>query len=264
VRFFERAFVWFARLCASLVVLIPWLLGAVLGAATLVAMAGDSAPERYAALVPLALATIGIGLVATLIGATAGTGLALLAHEVASAGTRRPLVMIIRILSSTPAIAVGVAMVGLIAYWHGAVARVGPFVPVTLAVAILAAPLASRHALRELAKLPPGLRRAAAATGADPVRVAFSAIVPAARRGIAAAFVAAFAAAIGEATAAQIIFANVPDPNGSTGPATLAAVVLAGGADGVEAVALAPACLLLLVLGLIPVILSRGAERSAS
>jgi len=263
VGFFERAFVWFARLCASLVICIPWLLGAVLGAATLVAMAGYSAPERYTALVPLAIATIGIGLIATLIGATAGTGLALLAHAVASAGTRRLLLVIVGILSSTPAIAVGVAMVGLLAYWHG-VAGAGPFVPVTLAVAILATPLASRHALRELAKLPPDLRQAAAATGADPVRIAFSAIFPAARRGIAAAFLAAFAAAIGEATAAQVIFANVPDPNGSAGPATLAAVVLAGGADGVEAVALAPACLVLLVLGLIPVILSRGVERSAS
>lgn len=263
MRFFERAFVWFARLCASLVVCIPWLLGAVLGAATLVAMASDSTPERYAALVPLAIATIGIALVATLIGATAGTGLALLAHEVASAGTRRLLVTIVGILSSTPAIAVGVAIVGLLAYWHG-VARVGPFVLVTLAVAILATSLASRHALRELEKLPPGLRRAAAATGADPVRIAFSAIVPAARHGIAAAFLAAFAAAIGEATAAQVIFANVPDPNSATSPATLAAIVLAGGADGVEAIALAPPCLLLLVLGLIPVILSRGAERSAS
>lgn len=264
MRFFEPAFVWFARLCASLVVCIPWLLGAVLGAATIVAMAAYSAPERYTALVPLAIATIGIGLIAALIGATAGTGLALLAHEVASAGTRRLLLTIVGILSSTPAVAVGVAMVGLLSYWHG-FAGAGPFVPVTVAVAILVTPLAGRHALRELAKLPPDLRRAAAATGANPVSIAFNAIFPAARRGIAAAFLAAFAAAIGEATAAQVIFANVPDPSGgSTGPATLAAVVLAGGADGVDAVALAPACLVLLILGLIPVILSRSAERSAS
>jgi phosphate transport system permease protein len=255
----ERAFVWAARTCAFFALAVPWVLGTALIIAALLANANGRAGERLLELLPLTFATLTTASLATVVGAPVGIAVAALAAESGSPRTRMLLSGLLEVASSIPAIAVGIAFLGLLGASSNA-HHIPAFIAISGALAILVAPVAGRRALRAFQALTPTLLSATAATGARFPATFISVILPAARRGVLAAFLGGFAVAAAQATAAQVIGANVFGGRGF-GSETLATFVLKNAAT-TDVLTLAPACLALLVLGLLPVIVLEGEARS--
>jgi len=123
------------------------------------------------------------------------------------------------------------------------------FIASTVLLTAMAVPASAGLVTQALRRIPDRVRQAAAAAGARRLFTIAAVIVPAVRRRIAAALLAAFLRAIGEATALQILFAWL-GPSGG-GARTVASWIfqtatLRNDATGLPALAL-PALALLLV-----------------
>lgn len=171
-----------------------------------------------------ALFTLAVSAAAAAVGGTAGIGCAIAAEELAPGAVRAVLLTAIGFLGSMPAVVFGwfaAAIVAPLAAAHpfGGASR---FAAATLVLSAMVAPIACGLVSRALRRIPDSVRHAAAAAGATRLQTTLLVVVPGFIRRIFAASVAAFARAVGEATAMQVLFA-VLAPLGLQGVPTTAA-----------------------------------------
>jgi phosphate transport system permease protein len=260
----ERLFVAAARLCAVIVVAVQPLVVVILVVASAVALA-HRALSFSPSLVWLIAATLGLGLIGATLGSALGVGAALYAVEIASPGARQTIKALVGALHAVPAVGFGVAAAGILV-----ITPMVPNVAVTFAIAsvVIVTMIASVvfvQSRRALSDLPVEVREVAAAAGADAVNTTVRAVLPALERKIAGIWWSAFALALGEATALQIIFGAAAVKAQAFGlpsmPGTLATTLLQVGsqARGAAVSALAPLALLLLLMALTAVLLGRRA-----
>lgn len=202
----ERLFIAAARLFAWCVIATPFAVVAVLIAA---ALAGQQQPDVVfflGNLVVQLVATLLIAAVGAGVGASIGIGTALLTRELTSIAVSRPLGMSVNVLSAFPAVVLG---------WFGAtlilpgVAGKGEgvvFAAASAVVVVAVIPRAYVLAARSFEALPASLREAAAAAGANTVRVAAHVTLPACGVRISGVYLDAFSRAVGEAAAVTVVF----------------------------------------------------------
>ena len=218
----ERLFTAFCRAFAVVAALVPVSAALVLVWAVLSYAFGPSASDGRG-LAQIILLTIGTAVAGALGGGVLGVGSALAAEELSPGPVRRAINMAIALLSAIPAVAYGwfaVLSIGPLAAAHPLGAAT-PFIAASVVLAVMVAPTTCALVTRALARIPSATRHAAAAAGANRLQTTALTILPSLRGRIGAAVLAAFARAIGEATALQILFAALAAA-GSTSAATLA------------------------------------------
>ena len=227
----DRLIVALARVCGWAVLLIPVALILGLAARSVVALFG-AVPPLQSNVVGPALATLSTALAAAVIGGLLGVTAAVLAQELAFEPVRQVIRTVVGFFAATPAVIVG---------WFGAVAitpvttmfgAAGAAAAAVIVLSIMIIPTASVLSIRTLRRLPTSVREAAVAAGANRVQTILRIVLVSARRGIAGAFVIAFARAAGEATAVQIVLRAVAAQSHSTF-ATLASALLTFGSSDV-------------------------------
>lgn len=195
-----------ARLCAWCVMLTPF---AIVSVIVIAALAGQQQPDRVLFLGNLVVqlfATLVVGVIACLVGASIGIGTGLLTNELLSPGAARPFAIACDVLSAMPAVIVG---------WFGALlvlpavagqAALAVFIAAIAVVTIALIPRAYLIASRALAGVPDEVRASAAAAGADAGRIAAHVTLPALGPRLGGVYLDAFARAIGEAAAVTVVF----------------------------------------------------------
>jgi len=204
----ERLFAACCKLCAALVALTPVVVVALLVWAAVTLGFESNGRVEFSGWLAVAASTIVASIVAALVGGALGAGAAFAAEELASTSVRRTIEGAIGFFGAIPAVAFGWVAATVIAPL-AATSPLGFVTPYALASAILAvmtAPTACALVMRGLRRVPKSVRSAAAAAGATRLQTATLVVIPALRRRIAIAGLAAFARSIGEATAMQVLF----------------------------------------------------------
>jgi ABC-type phosphate transport system permease subunit len=249
----ERLFTAFVQACAVIVASVPLAAAAALSwigvshALTSIAGLGEAAATGAF--------TIAAAAAAAVIGGSLGIGCALAAEELAPSAIRGAIAAAVAFLGAVPAVAFGWFAVVAIA----PVAAARPFGNATqfaAAAAVLAAmvaPTTCALVTRSLRRMPDAVRQAAASAGASRLQTTALVILPALRRQIGAAVLAAFARAIGEATALQILFASLVAygmvPAATTASWIFATTTASPTVDSAAAVSLAALALIVIASG---------------
>jgi ABC-type phosphate transport system permease subunit len=216
-----RLFAGTARACAMVVVVVPAVaVASLLWAAFRPALPTE--PMSLSILGSVAFFSLAVAATAAAVGGGIGIGCAIAAEELAAGPARSLIEAAIAFLGATPAVVYGWFAIVLVV---PVVERIssGPLAGYAAASIVLAAmvvPTACDLVSRALRKVPDQVRQAAAAVGASRLQSTAFVVIPALRRRIGAALLAAFARAIGEATAMQILFAYLGAATGL--PATIA------------------------------------------
>lgn len=260
----ERLLVAAARLCALVVVAIQPLVIIVLVIATVGALLRGVSISAEG-FIWLTVATVALGLIGATIGSALGVGGALYAEEIASPAPRQIIKALVGGLHALPAVGFGVAAAGVLLVTPMLPNTAVTFAIASIVITTMIASIVFVQTRRALSALPPQLRVVAAAAGADPVNAAVRAVLPALQRNIAGIWWSAFALALGEATAMQIIFGAAAAKAEAAGMApvagTLASTLLQVGASerGSAMVGAAPVALLLVAMAIAAVLLGRRA-----
>jgi phosphate transport system permease protein len=205
----ERLFTAIVRVCALAVASAPitavlvlcWVGGGAVMAAR--SLPGASGLASTAGL------TLAVAATAAVAGGALGIGCAIAAEEIVPSAVRGAIGGSIGFLGALPSVAFGwfavvfVAPVAARQPLGGATA----YAAASIVLAAMVAPTACALVTRALRRVPDSVRHAAAAAGASRLQTTVLIVVPALRRRIALAVVAAFARAVGEATALQVLFA---------------------------------------------------------
>jgi ABC-type phosphate transport system permease subunit len=264
----ERLFEAGARVCALLVIAIAPLVIGVLVIASAVAFARGMAAVDLTRFAELALATLFLALVSATLGLIIGAGAGLYTMEVATSALRLWIRAFAGALHAVPAVGFGIVAAGGLLF---ATYRPSGLIVFAVAAAVLTINIGSIAFVqmrKELARVPAGLREAAAAAGAPPLAIALDIVLPSLRRRIAGLWWNLLATALGEGIALQIIFAAAfarlnagASPNLSGPYATFATLLLEQGAAlrGTPLLSLAPIALTLLIMTVSAVLIGRRA-----
>ena len=218
----ERLFAGASHACAALVVAAPLSIVLVLLWSAL--QPSGQSPETLGGTLQivgrLLSATAVAGMVGAIVGGGIGVACAVAAEELATGAIRVVLLAAIAALAVTPAIVFGWAAAAFVVpLERSLIPQSGQwFVASATVLAAMAVPTSCALATRALRRVPNRQREAAVAAGADKVRTVGDVVVPAIRGRIVAALVAAFARAIGEATALQVLFVWLRPPSGDGMP----------------------------------------------
>jgi ABC-type phosphate transport system permease subunit len=204
----ERLFTALLQACAYVVAFVPLAAaGALLWTGIAYAVTSHGFPGARG-IAATAAFTIGVAASAAVIGGSLGIGCALAAQELAPGGVRGAIEGALAFLGAVPAVAFGwfavVAVAPLAA--ERPFGSATQFAAATAVLAAMVAPTTGALVMRALRRVPDTMRQAAAAAGASRLQTTALVILPALRRRIGASVLAAFARAIGEATALQIVF----------------------------------------------------------
>jgi phosphate transport system permease protein len=219
----EGLFTALARACAVIVAAVPIAVGGALVWLAVRALNASAGMEQLPVTLALVAFTLAVSAAAAIAGGILGIGCAFAAEELSPAPVRGAILASIEFLGAMPAVAFGwFAASAISRLTKDQIAGAStPFVAASIVLAIMVAPTACALATRALRRLPDAVRHAAAAAGASRLQTTALVMMPALRRRLAAATLAAFARAAGEATALQILFA-VLVRNGGLSSATLA------------------------------------------
>lgn len=261
----ERIFETSARVCALLVIVIAPLVIAVLVIASAVAIVRGMAAVELVRYAELGAATLGLALVSASLGLIIGGGAGLYTMEVASAELRLWIRALIGALHAVPAVGFGIIAAGGLLFMAYRPPGIIVFAVAAATLTINIGSIAFVQIRRALARMPAGLREAAAAAGADPVTIAVEIVLPALRRRVAGIWWNLLATAMGEGVAMQLIFAAAFARSGgavphSSGPyGTFATLLLeqAAALRGTALLALAPIALTLLTMTVASVLIGR-------
>ena len=204
----ERLFAALTRASAVVVAAVPL---AVVGVLAWTGIGGALAPHLAPPIVGLAQTasfTLAVVATAAIVGGAVGVGCAIAAEELAPAAFRAAIEAAIGFLAAMPAVAIGWFAAYAVAPFSEAhsLGRASQFVAAAVVLAAMTAPTACGLVTRALRRVPDAMRQAAGAAGASRLQTTALVIVPALGRRIAAAVLASFARAIGEATALQMLF----------------------------------------------------------
>jgi len=247
----ERLFAWLGRACAVLVASVPLAAGGVLIWLVLRALAGAPGAVPAGPLPSLIAASVGTAILAALVGGAIGVGCAVTAEELAPSPMRTAIATAIGFLGAMPAVAFGWFAASIVApAIANAPGALAPYAGAAAILAAMAAPTACALTTRALRRMPDAIRQAAAALGASRLQTTVMVLIPALRRQIAAAGLAAFARAVVEATTVQTLFAALANANGSVSATAtswiLASATVAPSVSVVER--LAPAALFAMLI----------------
>ncbi len=202
----ERLFVGAARLFVWCVILTPFSIVTVLMVA---ALAGQQRPDPVFFLGNLVVelfATLFVGAVGTVIGASIGIGTALLTSELVTGRLGQAIGFAAASLSVFPAVVVGwfcatLVLPVLSGHTPGAV-----FAAACVVVTIAVISRSNVLAVRLLSALAPSVREAAAAAGAGASRVTAHVTIPACKRQLLGIYADALSRAVGEAAGVSVVF----------------------------------------------------------
>jgi phosphate transport system permease protein len=249
----ERLFAALLQACAVIVAFVPLgAAGALLWIGISHALASHAIPGA-GGLAATAVFTIAAAAAAAVIGGTLGIGCALAAEELAPSAVRGAIEAAVAFLGTVPAVAFGWFAAVSIAPLAAArpLGSATQFAAAAVVLAVMVVPTTCSLVTRALRRVPDAVRHAAASAGASRLQTTAFVILPALRRHIGAAVLAAFARAVGEATALQILFAALAAygivPAATTASWIFASATAAPNAD--TAAALSFAALALLVIG---------------
>jgi phosphate transport system permease protein len=203
----ERFFAGVSRACAFLVAVVPLAAFAVLSWTAVSAFLVLRAEPGAGAFAATIVFTAAVCASAAILGGAVGIGCAVAAEELAPPAVRGAIDAAIAFLGAIPAVAFGWFAYTLIVPLAARqpLGAGTPFAAATLVLAAMTAPTACILVKRALRRIPDVTRHAAAAAGASRLQTTALVVVPALRSRIAAALLAAFARALGEATAMQIL-----------------------------------------------------------
>jgi ABC-type phosphate transport system permease subunit len=229
----ERFLIVGARLCAVLVVAIQPFVIATLAIATVMAIFRGSFAVGLTRFEVLLTTTLGLGVFAATLGTVVGVGAALFTLEIATPTLRRTVKALVGALHAVPAVGFGVAAAGVLLFSAKAPVPGSTLLFAAFVLSIMIASVVFVQMRRELSQLPPGVRTAAAAAGADAMQSTLLAVLPALRRRIMGIWWSSLALGLGEATAMQVIFAAAFAKAGGHAPTmlgTIASTLLQAGA----------------------------------
>jgi ABC-type phosphate transport system permease subunit len=248
----ERLVAGLARACAIGVTAVPVAAGGVL---LLFAVHQVFLPSGVLAALhagELVAFSVGVAASAAVAGGVLGIGCALAAEELAPMPVRSAIEAAIGFLGAIPAVVFGWFAVAIVwpVFERELSSGSAAYATASIVLAAMIAPTTCALTTRALRRVPDAIRQAATAAGASRLQATAMVIIPALRRKLAAAGLAAFARALGEATALQILFAVIAGREGSA-PATVASWIFtvatsSPSADSAGLLCL-PALLLLLV-----------------
>lgn len=223
----ERLFASVSRACAVIVAGVPLVAVGILLWSGITAALSARAFAVNSGLFATAGFTLVVCATAGVVGGAIGIGCAVAAEELAPAAIRGAIEAAIGFLGALPAVAYGWFALVFFAPLvdRETLGGATQFLVATLLLAVMVAPTTCALVTRALRRIPDLTRHAAAACGASRLQTAALVVVPAFRRRIAAAVLAAFARAIGEATAVQILFATLAR-RGIEAPGTTASWLL--------------------------------------
>lgn len=205
----ERLFAACCRVCAASVSLTPVVVILLLVWASVTTTMESTVGTETGKWLGIIGSTLGISAAAALVGGMLGAGAALAAEELVPPPMRRVVEGAIGFFGAIPAVAFGWFAVTVIAP-YAAASRLGHASAYAVAAAVLSvmtAPTACALVTRGLRRIPASMRLAAAAAGASRLQTTALVVMPAFRRRVGVAVLAALARALGEATAMQMIFA---------------------------------------------------------
>ena len=249
----ERLFTAFVQACAVVVAAVPLAAAGTLSwIGVSHALASRSLPglDGFAATVAF---TVVAAAAAAFIGGSLGIGCALAAEELAPSAIRGAIEAAVAFLGAVPAVAFGWFAVVCVAPLAAAqpLGSATQFAAAAVVLAAMVVPTTCALVTRALRRVPDAVRHAAASAGASRLQTTALVILPALRRQIGAAVLAAFARAVGEATALQILFGALAAygivPAATTASWIFATATAAPTAD--TAAALSFAGLALLIIG---------------
>lgn len=249
----ERLFAACCRFCAACVALTPVVVIVLLVWASVTTTMESTVQTESGRWLGVVASTLAVSVASAAVGGTLGAGAALAAQELVPRPMRRIIEGAIGFFGAIPAVAFGWAAVTVIVPF-AATSPLGPLSPYAAATAVLSvmvAPTSCALVTRGLRRVPVSVREAAAAAGASRLQTTALVVMPAFRRRIGVAALAAFARAIGEATAMQILFSALAG-RGVAAATTAAAAVfggLTGGLPTADASNYIAALLLLCVAG---------------
>jgi phosphate transport system permease protein len=192
----------------------------------------DPVRDGYGAL-PFVVGTIASSVLALLLAVPIGIGSALFISELAPPGARRVLGLLIDMLAAVPSVIYGMWGIFVLAPWVRAVVEPvlgdtlgklpligrlfqGPRIGISLlcasmVLAIVILPYIASVARETLISVPRTYREAALALGATRWEMIRTAVLPAARSGLAAAIFLGLGRALGETMAVTMVIGNVPE-----------------------------------------------------
>jgi ABC-type phosphate transport system permease subunit len=225
----ERLFAACCRVCAACVALTPVVVIVLLVWASVTTMMESTAQTESGRWLGVIGATLSVSVASAVIGGALGAGAALAAEELVSAPVRRTIEGAIGFFGAIPAVAFGWAAVTVVAPFVASrpLDPVSPYAAAIAVLSVMIAPTACALVTRGLRRVPASVREASAAAGASKLQTAALVVMPAFRRRIGVAALAAFARAIGEATAMQMLFAALAS-RGIAVASTAAAAVFGG------------------------------------
>ncbi|MBC5805297.1 MAG: hypothetical protein ACR2KS_08095 [Candidatus Eremiobacter antarcticus] len=206
--FVEGLFIAAARVCGFVACFLPLALLAAIVAALLSAGWSVAPGASVAGLLAPLVVTLGLAVVGGLVGATAGAGTALFAHELVTGVPAKAARIAPRFAAAVPAVVVGWLAAAIVLPVVAARSFVAVMVVAGTVVALCVAARSYSLTVRALKALPASLREAALALGADATRLTSQVIVPATRRRLFGIYIDAVSRGLGEATALSIVFAS--------------------------------------------------------
>ena len=198
-----------------------------------------AAEPRFGVL-PLAAGTLLVSALALAVALPAGLLAAVYLNEYAPPGVRRPAHTALEILAGIPTVIYGAAALLLVTpLLQQYVPGLADFNALSagLIMGIMILPMVSSLSEEALRRVPRGLREAAYALGATRLQATVRVVLPAARRGIAAAAILAVARAIGETMIVTLVAGRQPSlsANPLAPVETMTAYVVQVGLGGVAA-----------------------------
>ena len=171
------------------------------------------AEEPRFGVLPLAVGTLLVSVLALAVALPAGLLTAIYLNEYAPPGVRRPAHTALEILAGIPTVVYGAAALLLLTpLLQRYVPGLADFNALSagLVMGIMILPMVSSLSEEALRSVPPGLREAAYALGATRLQATARVVLPAARGGIAAAAILAVARAVGETMIVTLVAGRQP------------------------------------------------------
>lgn len=204
----ERLFAACCRLCAAIVALTPVAVIVLLVWAAITLTFESNGRGGFSGWLAVAASTIVASIVAAVLGGALGAGAAFAAEELATTPVRRTIEAAVGFFGAIPSVAFGwfAATIIVPAAASQPLGFATPYAVAAAVLTVMTAPTACALVMRGLRRVPASVRFAAAAAGATRLQTTTLVVIPALRRRIAIAGLAAFARSIGEATAMQVLF----------------------------------------------------------
>ncbi len=206
--FAEGLFITAARVCGFVAAFLPLALLAGIVAALLTAGWSVTPGASLAGLFSRLGVTLALAVAGGLVGATAGAGTALFAHELVTGAPAKAARIAPRFAAAVPTVVIGWFAAVIVLPLVAARSFLAVMLVAAAVVALCVAARAYSLTVRALKALPPSMREAAVALGADAARLTSQVIVPATRRRLLGVYIDAVSRGIGEATALSILFVS--------------------------------------------------------